>query len=81
MEPNSGIEQVSPLRAFLRGVGSVFNLMPTPERPAFLDRTDAEVLAGDWKAVGDDLRAAMGNYPLPADPETLSPSGPAQPVR
>lgn len=51
------------LRNILFGMGSILDLCPAPSppirRPKFMDRTDEEVLASDWQAVGDDMRAAM----------------------
>lgn len=35
-------------------------LTPLPRQTGF--RRDAEALRADWRAVGDDLRAAMAEY-------------------
>jgi hypothetical protein len=50
---------------FLEGAKTILNLlpeepppMPTPRYQRFA--TDAEALASDWQAVGDDMRKAMG---------------------
>ena len=56
----------SPLKDFLRGVALIFDFdgalsrrrLSTVQNP-----TDADALAADWKAVGGDLRRAMGNRP------------------
>lgn len=54
----------SRFRAFIRGAASVLDLMPAPRVAVFgrdiLARSDAEALAADWRAVGDDLYRAMG---------------------
>lgn len=49
------------LRNMLIGMGSIFDLFPAPRQEIQLPRvmTDAEALASDWQAVGDDLRSAM----------------------
>jgi hypothetical protein len=51
------------LHNFLRGAGSIFLIAPPPRTLApnlpFLDRSDAEALASDWRMVGADLRAAI----------------------
>lgn len=45
------------LRNMLKGAGSILNLFPAPsapiELPKFLDRTDAEAIESDWKAICD----------------------------
>jgi hypothetical protein len=46
-------------RSFLRGVWSLLDFSGSLHRREFLERSDAEALANDWKAVGDDLRRAM----------------------
>ena len=53
------------LQNFLEGAKTILNLLPedpplvpTPRYQRFA--TDAEALASDWQAVGDDLRGAMG---------------------
>lgn len=50
---------------FLEGLASAFDLTgtflaPAPRPTGF--RRDAEALEADWRAVGDDLRAAMAEY-------------------
>ena len=50
---------------WLKGASTVLVLFPdttTEMRKRFLERTDAEALAGDWQRVGDDLRSAIGQY-------------------
>lgn len=50
---------------WLKGASTVLVLFPdttTEMRKRFLDRTDAEALAGDWQRVGDDLRSAIRKY-------------------
>ena len=50
---------------WLKGASTVLVLFPdttTEMRKRFLDRTDAEALAGDWQRVGDDLRSATRKY-------------------
>ena len=55
----------SEMSPFLEGLASAFDLTGTflespPRRTGF--RQDADALAADWRAVGDDLRAAMAEY-------------------
>lgn len=55
----------SDIPPFLEGLASAFDLTgtfltPPPRQTGF--RRDAEALAADWRAVGDDLRAAMAEY-------------------
>ena len=50
---------------WLRGASTVLVLFPdtgTRMRKRFLERSDAEALAGDWQRVGDDLRNAIRKY-------------------
>ena len=50
---------------WLKGASTVLVLFPdtaTRMRKRFLERTDAEALAGDWRRVGDDLRSAIRKY-------------------
>lgn len=50
---------------WLKGASTVLVLFPntaTRMRKRFLERSDAEALAGDWQRVGDDLRSAIGKY-------------------
>ena len=54
-----------PMPPFLEGMASAFDLTgtfltPTSQETGF--RGDAEALEADWRAVGDDLRAAMAEY-------------------
>ena len=56
-----------PARPFLEGMATAFGdfdeVAEIPALPAeFGGRTDAEALAADWRAVGDDLRAAMADF-------------------
>ena len=54
-----------PARPFLEGMATAFDLtggVVEPFPPGLRHRTDAEALAADWRAVGDDLRAAMAEY-------------------
>ena len=52
------------LRNFLDGAKTILNLLPEEDprltHPIRSYRTDAEALASDWKAVGGDMRRAMG---------------------
>lgn len=55
----------SDMSPFLEGLASAFDLTgtfltPPPRQTGF--RRDAEALAANWRAVGDDLRAAMAEY-------------------
>ena len=53
------------LSCWLRGAATVLVLFPDTEarlRKRFLGRSDAEALAGDWQAVGADLRKAIGQW-------------------
>lgn len=63
------IQMKSTLRNILDGAKTIINLFPSPELPKPQrtgrygynpERTDAEALASDWQAVGNDLRKAMG---------------------
>lgn len=49
-------------REFLLAVGSLLDLggMATYERARELQRRKPGTIADDWRAVGDDLRKAMG---------------------
>jgi hypothetical protein len=66
------------LRAFARGAGSIFDIMPggasTLYRPPAKDglEADGRALAEDWRAVGDDLRAVMGDFQVALDAELAS---------
>jgi hypothetical protein len=46
-------------RSFWKGAARIFNIFGTTQRPVFLDRTDAEALAEDWRMIGMDMREAM----------------------
>ncbi len=52
------------LQNFLDGAKTILNLLPEEDprltQPIRSYRTDAEALASDWRAVGGDLRRAMG---------------------
>lgn len=48
-------------RDLLDGLLSLVSWGQMPEHD-FLDKSDAELLAEDWKAVGDDLRVAMSDH-------------------
>lgn len=58
------------LSAFLLGMASVLDIGGTlyqsqvkpPVDDASAMRADAQALAGDWIAVGNDIRAAIGRY-------------------
>ena len=72
---------------WLKGASTVLVLFPdtaTEMRKRFLDRTDAEALAGDWQRVGDDLRSAIRKYDeeqatnKSQDKPSAKPSAPAQ---
>lgn len=55
----------SEMSPFLEGLTSAFDLTGTFLTPPLRQtgfRRDAEALAADWRAVGDDLRAAMAEY-------------------
>ncbi len=60
------------LQNFLDGAKTILNLLPEEDprltQPIRKYRNDAEALASDWKAVGNDLRRAMGKI----DHETAS---------
>ena len=43
-------------RGFLKGMGSLLNLFP---RYDIKNKSDAEALASDWEAVGNDMKKAM----------------------
>ena len=64
-----------PFWDFLGGASVIFDFAGTltwPRVSTMKYRTDAEALAGDWYAVGDDLRSAMGRYPVPEGSSRLS---------
>lgn len=72
---------------WLKGASTVLVLFPdtgTRMRRRFLERTDAEALAGDWQRVGDDLRSAIRKYEDEQAPNksqnepSTKPSAPAQ---
>lgn len=72
---------------WLKGASTVLVLFPdtgTRLRKRFLERTDAEALAGDWQRVGDDLRSAIRKYDeeqatdKTQNKPSTKPSGPAQ---
>ena len=48
-------------RAFARGLGSLLDL--SPNRPASIQDDVQDVLAGDWQAIGDDLRNVVVPFP------------------
>lgn len=63
--PSSSSARRSDLSPFSEGLVSAFDmtgtfLTPLPRQTGF--RRDAEALRADWRAVGDDLRAAMAEY-------------------
>lgn len=60
-EPPPMIRRLSRRAAFLRGVASAFDLSARSRRPVVLPDAE-EALAGDWRAVGGDLRAAIDRY-------------------
>jgi len=51
------------LKNFLKGMGSVMEIFPSPPKNPFDNISDHERLASDWKQVGNDLRWAIGNTP------------------
>ena len=56
----------SPLRDFLRGAAHIFDFGGTLGRrriSTVRTPSDADRLAADWNAVGQDLRRAMGSHP------------------
>lgn len=56
----------SPLRDFLRGAALIFDFGGTigPSQISTVrNPSDADRLAADWDAIGQDLRQAMGNHP------------------
>lgn len=56
----------SPLKDFLRGAALIFDFGGTIGRrriSTVQTPSDAERLAADWNAVGQDLRRAMGSQP------------------
>ncbi len=55
------------VNSFLRGFGSVLDISGISYKTniqKYTSKTDAEAIASDWRAVGDDMRKAMGNYKL-----------------
>jgi len=53
-----------PLRELLAAAGSVVDLLPDAEPLVALSAMDA--IGSDWRAVGDDLLAALAAHPIPA---------------
>ena len=65
---------MSRAKAFLRGMLSIFDFSFDSSGAALFDSTgfppkpevrilsDEEAMAADWQAVGDDIRAAIGQY-------------------
>ena len=54
-----------PTHPFLEGMATAFDLtggVVKPFPPGLRNRSDREALAADWRAVGDDLRAAMAEF-------------------
>ncbi len=53
-------------RHVLRGIGSTLNIFPSsaglPDAYLSPEERDAKALAGDWQAVGDDLRGAIRKF-------------------
>lgn len=47
------------MRAFLRGIASIFCPAQPRRRFVYKPKTDAEALRSDWEAVGRDLNQAM----------------------
>jgi hypothetical protein len=57
----------SNMQYFLRGMGmgsvlDIFGIMYDIHAMQILACTDAEALASDWQAIGDDIRNAIGVY-------------------
>ena len=56
----------SPLKNFLRGAALIFDFGSTLGRrriSTVRTPSDADRLASDWNAVGQDMRRAMGSHP------------------
>lgn len=49
-------------RAFLSGIATVLDIGVTLRRKPNVVRNDAMALKSDWKAVGKDLRVAIGRF-------------------
>ena len=51
-------------RSFIRGYGSLLDYSPLrlAQWWAYDSETDEQAIAGDWQAVGDDLRFAIREY-------------------
>ena len=50
-------------RRYLRAAGSILNLMPNTDYTKLIStKSDAENIAGDFQAVGDDLRVSIKSY-------------------
>jgi len=52
----------SALHYFLVGLGSVLTVQ-AGAKPSYLTRPIKDSLAGDWKAVGDDLSLGLKKFP------------------
>ena len=66
--PHPSTQRRRPLRDYLFGASGIFDFAGniTWSRVSTVkNRTDAEAPAGDWYALGDDLRRAMDRYPVP----------------
>ena len=49
-------------RSFFGGAASIFHLMPSRPPQAAVISTPKEALAGDWRAVGNDIRGALQKF-------------------
>ena len=66
-----GTQRRRPWRSYLLGASGIFDFFGNTSWSrvsTVKNRTDAEALAGDWCAVGDDLRRAMGRYAVAEAP-------------
>ena len=63
-------------QAFLYGASRTFSLFPPP-RSTYRIRDRDDAIAGDWRAIGDDLRTAMGLFRARNPP----PTPPGKPLR
>lgn len=58
-------------KAFFRGMGSILEIAPRSDdmfRDVMPHKSVEEALAANWKAVGDNLRSAMGQVGPPPPP-------------
>ena len=59
MKTNKKRSRISAVLEGMASVGDLFAVRTDPEVEAIMRQSDAEALAGDWRAVAGDFRDAM----------------------